>query len=201
MKHTTTSTLYVQILNILRHYAFALGTVILFLGLFIFSVMHLLRESRILASQIIATDVANLASVFKKIDDQCKIVDFDHQKSYIDFLNVGSFAGSQIGPMDLMFPNKWQGPYLKDNPSVQGKVYQVVRTRRGYFIAPADGIKLANGKIIGKDIVLNEKADIAAMAQSSEFLMYEGKPLAVRVPMSGVSVDKQKALALINDEM
>ena len=135
---------------------------------------------------VIANHIMQLHAVFKKINDDAGIVDFDHQKNYIDFLNVKSFAGSEVGSMNLAYPDKWQGPYLKENPTVQEKNYQVVRTKKGFFIVPGDGVKLSNGKIIGKDIIMDENADIPAMIADQKMLNFKGKPLAAAVPMSKV---------------
>ncbi|MBI2774577.1 hypothetical protein HYX58_01080 [Candidatus Dependentiae bacterium] len=133
---------------------------------------------------VIVNHISQLSAVFKKINDTAGIMDFDHQKNYIDFLNVKSFSGSEVGSMNLAYPNKWEGPYLKENPTVQEQNYQVVRTKKGFFIIPGDGVKLSNGKIIGKDILIDESADIPAMMADEKMLNFNGKALAAPVPMS-----------------
>ena len=64
---------------------------------------------------------------------------------------VKSFEGSEVGSLNLAYPKKWQGPYLGDNPTFQGKAYQIIRTKNGYFVTPGDGIMLPNGLVIGRD--------------------------------------------------
>ena len=143
------------------------------------SLADLWRESKTEVGMIIAKDVVLLRDVLHRIHRDCTIIDFDDQKSSINFLNVGSFAGSEVGPMNLVHPEKWQGPYLEDNPTMQKIAYQVVTTDKGYFVTPGDGVKLPNGKIVGTDIILDRKADVAALARNKEAMLFKDRPLAV----------------------
>ena len=111
------------------------------------------------------------------------IIDFDNQQNPINFLNVAKFAGSEVGPMNLVHPEKWEGPYLKDNPTLYHIVYQVVSTKKGYYITPGDGVMLPNKKVIGKDIVLDQKADIDLMMLNPDELLYKDRPLAARLEL------------------
>jgi len=138
---------------------------------------------------LVAKDVEIVASMLERIDKDCKILSFDYQKNRINFLNVKSFVGSEVGSINLAYPNKWQGPYLDDNPTYQEKEYLVVRTNQGYFVTPGEGVILPNGKVIGKDIMLDENADIAAMAQDDQQLRFEGKALAVKLKLSTSTSD------------
>lgn len=122
-----------------------------------------------IAGEIIAADVQQLATIFKSIDEQCTILGFDRQQNYINFLNVGSFEGSQIGPMNLKYPRNWQGPYLADNPTIQTKEYMVVQTKTGYYIAPGNGVKLPNGKVVGTDIIFGKDADMDGLSKELTF--------------------------------
>lgn len=139
-------------------------------------------ESRV--ETYIVQDVANLSVILKKIDEECSIIGVKHQQNYIDFLNVISFAGSEVGPLNLAHPDKWKGPYVKDNPTVQGHLYQIVRAQEGYFIAPGNGVKLSNGKVIGKDIVFDENTSLRNLTCSSQALTFQGKPLVVPLETS-----------------
>jgi len=96
---------------------------------------------------------------------------------------VSKFTGSEVGPMNLVHPEKWEGPYLKDNPTIYHIAYQVVSTKKGYFVTPGDGVKLPNKKIIGTDIILDQKADIDTMMFDQETLSYKNKPLAARLDL------------------
>jgi hypothetical protein len=163
---------------------------ILMTGIFFFiglSFIDTLYRSKDDAGLMIAQDVAHLKDVFEKIHHDCVIIDFDAQKNPINFLNVAKFVGSEVGPMNLAYPEKWQGPYMKDNPTIYHIAYQVVSTKKGYFITPGEGVTLPNKKIIGKDIVLDKNADIEAMMLSSQALCYKDKPLAAHLDLGSSS--------------
>jgi hypothetical protein len=130
------------------------------------------------AGTMMATEVIKLRDIFHRIHKTCEIIDFDAQKNPINFLNVEKFNGSEVGPMNLVYPEKWQGPYVKDNPTMYHIAYQVVSTKRGYYVTPGDGVKLPNNKIVGKDIILDQKANIDEMMLNDQELMYKNKPLA-----------------------
>ena len=132
---------------------------------------------------MIAKDVVQLRDILHRIHKTCIIIDFDAQKNPINFLNVAQFVGSEVGPMNLVHPEKWEGPYLKENPTMYQIAYQVVSTKKGYFVTPGDGVQLPNKKIVGKDIILDQKANIEAMMADPEMLQYKDKPLAARLEL------------------
>lgn len=161
---------------------FAVGTgFAVMLGMTIFSFMY---RSKSVTGNVIADDVQKLAVIFEDIDKQCGIISFDYQQNPINFLNVATFTSSEVGPMNLSYADKWQGPYVDDNPAVQGKEYMVVRTRKGHFITPGNGVKLPNGMVIGTDIILNESADIQAMMRNPQKLLFKNRPLAAVLTFS-----------------
>ena len=102
---------------------------------------------------------------------------------YIDFLNVGAFEGPVVGPMSLLEPKNWKGPYLRESLTVGGKEYQIIGTKKGYFIVPGDGVSLGNGKVIGKTLIINQNSDIEAMMRDPKALLSGDKPLAARIAM------------------
>lgn len=171
----------------LRPYLVPIGVIVFFVALLGVSIKYLLYQSRVITDRAIVDDVARLAQIFKRIDERCKIMGFDRQKNPIDFLTVEKFVGSEIGSMNLMRPQDWEGPYAADNPAVQGRVYDVVRTGKGYFIVPGDGVRLNNGKIVGKDLILDEQADVEQLATDPQALQFEGRPMAAKIMTSGVS--------------
>lgn len=144
---------------------------------------YLFRESRLIIDTVIADEIPELVEIFKKIDDKCGIIGFEHDKNHVDFLNVVKFVGSEVGSMNLMYPKNWEGPYKKDNPTVQEKLYQIVQTKDGYFIVPGDGVKLSSGKTIGKDIILDKSANIPALLESGA-LRKGSRPLAAQLMVS-----------------
>jgi len=162
-------------------YLIVLGTSLIIIGLIITSFINFYYRSSILTGHIIAEDVKKLARIFNTIDRQCRIIGFDYDKNPINFLNVEKFSGSEIGSMNLAYPDKWDGPYLFDNLTVQSIEYMIVATDNGYFITPGDGVALPNGKVIGKDIVFDRKSDIAQMMYDKTQLYYGGRPLATQM--------------------
>lgn len=134
-------------------------------------------------------DIARLAQIFQKIDATAGIAGFDFHKNEINFLNIkkDGFIGSEVGSMNLIRPARWEGPYINEITSLQEQNYMVVRTDRGYFITPRDGVRLPNGKVIGKDIIIDENSDIESMMQDDALLAYNGSPLAARITLSGTS--------------
>lgn len=174
----------------LAHYAVPALTALLFLALFGLSIYRYLYQARNATDQVIIEHIGLLSDVLHRIDNQCNIIGFEHQKNRINFLTVKKFVGSEIGSMNLMLPENWQGPYLKDNPTVQEKIYLVVRTNKGYFITPGEGVRLGNGKVVGKDIPLDEAADIEAMMYDESMLNSHGYPLAAPLNFKDSSLEK-----------
>lgn len=160
--------------------AFMFFSVIFLLLLLSLSFMAFWRQTNIYKNKIIAEHIGVLSEIFKKINEQCGIINFGYQQNYIDFLNVESFVGSQIGSMNLKYPQHWQGPYLKENPTMQEKYYEIIYTYKGYFIVPGQGVQLTDGKIIGKDIIFSKDTDIEALIKS-EVLRDKEKNLAVKL--------------------
>lgn len=138
-------------------------------------------------ADLIAQEVVNLAAIFQKIDQSCSIIGTDQPIIPINFLNVKAFSGSEVGSLNLKYPNKWNGPYVKDNPTIQTIEYQLVRTKNGYFVTPGNGVKLPNGKIVGKDIVLTENTDINTLINNKDAFSYKGKALAASVSTGELS--------------
>lgn len=167
----------------IKKYGLPVAIALIFVVVFGMSFIDTLYRVKDDEGMIIAHDVAQLRDAFHKIHKDCVIIDFDAQKNPINFLNVEKFSGSEVGPMNLVHPEKWQGPYMKDNPTMYHIAYQVVSTKNGYFVTPGDGVKLPNKKVVGTDIVLDKKADIAAMMTNPQAFLYKDKPLAGRLEL------------------
>lgn len=152
--------------------------VTLFCVFIIVAIFNTFVSTKNYEGEIMHKDVARIVEALLQIERDCKIISLEAQKNSINFLNVKSFAGSQVGPINLKHPDRWQGPYLDVNPSMQSIEYVLIRTQKGYFVVPGEGVKLPNGKIIGKDIKIDENADIAAMIKDEKLLLYKGQALA-----------------------
>lgn len=156
-------------------------------------------EAKISSDLLIAQQVQELALIFKNINQECGIISFDHMRTYIDFLNVNSFEGSEVGAMNLLYPDKWKGAYLKDNFTIQGKVYEVVTTKHGSFIVPGYGVVLSNGLKVGKDIIINNDTDLDKMTLKGGVLNFRGKPLAIRIALQEKNIQVDEITSQIFD--
>ncbi len=174
--------------------SFAKGVPMLALGvfaaLFAISLFMLFRQSKSTTDAIIVQDVVQLKQIIEGIDKDCKIIDLEHVKNYVDFLTVEKFVGSEVGALNLSYPDNWKGPYGNDNPTVQQQQYIILKTKDGHYIVPGDGVKLANGKVIGKDIVLDEQSDVDALLQSSDALKSEQGALGIKVDIGSNYIQK-----------
>lgn len=160
------------------------------LGLLLVSVWFLLRQSKFSTDATIVQDIQILQQIFRDIDKDCKIIDFEHTKNYVDFLTVKEFVGSQIGAMNLTYPQNWKGPYVKHNLKVHEQQYLILKNKKGYYLVPGDGVVLANGQTIGLDIVLNEKSDIESLLQDPQGLKSSQGLLAAKIEIGGTYFKK-----------
>lgn len=160
------------------------------LGITFITVIYRTREE---VGSIIADEIVQLTEIFERIDEKCDILSFDYQKNPINFLTIkkDGFVGSEVGSMHIMHPENWQGPYAQNNPVIEGKEYEIIHTYAGYFIVPGTGVKLPNGKIIGKDLILDEKADIFAFMRDESALLFEGRALAAPLIITPSSVENE----------
>ncbi len=161
-------------------------------ALLLFTVWFLMHRSKLEQDDIIANHVQQLVTIFKKINEDCGIIGFEDEggsrkKNYIDFLTVKAVAGSQIGSLNVLHPDKWQGPYVAENITAQEHYYYVIRIKGEYYIIPGDGMKLSNGKIIGKDIIIDTSSKIEDMIKDPTALNYNGRPLAAHLEIKKVA--------------
>ena len=99
-------------------------------------------------ARIVHRDIELVVNTLAKIDEQCSILSFDGDQNKLDFFTVKEFTGSEVGSLHLAHPQMWQGPYLHDNPQIQGKEYQFCKTREGLFVVPGDGVNLPNEYVV-----------------------------------------------------
>lgn len=156
-------------------------SIFIFASLLVITVFMLWRTSRKSTDILIYEDIQLLSKIFEKINRECRILGFVHDKNYIDFLTVKDFVGSEVGSMNLMLAQQWKGPYLKDNPTIQQRQYQILHAQKGYFIVPGDGIVLGNGKKIGTDFVLDKNSDMSKILKDTNQLMSPVGALAVEI--------------------
>jgi hypothetical protein len=83
--------------------------------------------------------------------------------------------------MSLAYPEKWAGPYLKENPSLEGIFYEFIKAHDGYFIVPGRGVTLPNGCVMGKDFIVNATTDVMPQLVQSGKLFYKGIMYGVHI--------------------
>ncbi len=149
------------------------------------TIVHLWREPQVLRSDYIAHDITRLAEIFSRINETCSIISFDRTHNYIDFLNIIEYKGSEVGPMNLRYPDGWEGPYLRDNPTMQGVAYMVLAAQDGHYVVPGEGVTLSNGKTIGSDILLDADTNVQSLLTADGGLMHKDKQLAAWIPVEG----------------
>lgn len=169
---------------------FSRGAILLFLLLSGVSVYKLYQNSVHSTDVVIATQVKDLQGIFHQIHEDCGIVDFEHEKNYIDFLTVESFVGSEIGAVNLLYPKQWKGPYLQDNPTAQEQQYVVLHNKSGYYIVPGDGVILASGVVVGKDLILDYETDMEQAMLRSDQLKSSSGVLAVKLDVGKNRLNK-----------
>ena len=160
---------------------FSRVAILLFVSLFGISIYKLYRTSTRSSDVIITEQVQKLKTIFDQIHKDCGIIDFEHEKNHIDFLTVKSFVGSEVGPMNLLYPRQWKGPYVQDNPTIQEEMYVILHNKSGYYIVPGDGVKLLNGKVVGTDVVLDYQTDMKQAMLQEDALKSESGVLAVKI--------------------
>ena len=132
-------------------------------------------------SNIIAEDLAGIEKVLNRIDKECNILSIRSDRATIDFLTVQKFVGSTIGCLNLAYPERWKGPYLQINPSIQENFYEIVHAKDGYFVLPGTGVKLANGKEMGKDVIITHNTVVKQLLQPGGTLNFNGKAMGFRI--------------------
>jgi len=173
---------------------------IAFTSVFVFLLWFFIRRAPLAHDEIMVGQIQKIASLLKKIDNECGIIGFEDEggsrkKCYIDFLTIKSFIGSEAGSVNLLHPEKWQGPYIEDNPTIQEHYYYVIKIKDTYYIVPGDGVKLSNGKVIGKDIIIDSNSDIEKMMTDPKELNFKGSPLAAKLELNKQKTPVTKELA------
>jgi hypothetical protein len=164
--------------------------------LFVGTLWFFMRKAPLERDEIIIGQLQKIKTALEKVHQDCTIIGFEDEggnrnKCYIDFLTIKSFVGSEAGSLNLSHPEKWQGPYLNDNPTMQECFYYIIKIDGDHYIVPGNGIKLANGKTIGKEIIIDEKSDIKTMIAPNGDLNFKGSTLAVKLDLT-----KQPELAI-----
>lgn len=130
---------------------------------------------------VIQEDLANIEKILAQIDKECNILDIRSTAAVIDFFTVEKFSGSTVGPLNLAHPDKWKGPFLSQNPTIQQKFYEIVQAKDGYFVVPGQGVTLPNDLVMGKDVVIKNDTLVGPMLQRGGKLYHKGQACAVKI--------------------
>lgn len=146
--------------------------------IFIFFIYRHLKYTPLDEAVLIESDLNTIVDKLTQIDKECSILDFKYDRNFIDFLTIKSFISSEVGALNLAYPEKWNGPYLPDILRVQDKVYEVVKSRDGYYVVPGRGVILPNKLEMGKEIIIDDKTNVSALLKKGEPLNFNGIELA-----------------------
>ena len=160
---------------------FAIFSATVLACLFIIFLVKTSKEGPLQLASIIQGDLEQIDKILTDIDTTCNILSFNYDNVRINFLTVEKFVGSTIGCLNLAYPGKWRGPYVQRNPTLQGKFYEVMRTREGFFITPGIGVKLPNHQIIGKDFVITPNTIMTDLLADGGPMNYKGQELARKI--------------------
>ena len=160
---------------------FPIFSIILLFSLLLFFLFRTYQEKPLFVSSVIINDIKMIVSSLNKIDKRCNILSLKNDRNYVDFLNVEKFVGSEVGCLNLAYPKKWDGPYVNDNPTITGKLYEIVRFGVSYFVLPGSGVKLPNGLVVGKDFDYGSSIKVEEMLDVGGCLNFEGQSLGEKL--------------------
>lgn len=161
--------------KIAKHFSvFSSLLLVMLLGLFLFKVVHYRTHY---LSSVIEQDVVRIAKILASVDKNCTVLSMSGERMPVNFLNVKAFVGSNVGGLNLAYPQKWQGPYAEISPTYQQRFYEIVRTCEGLFVVPGYGVTLPNGCVMGHDVLVSYDTSVKKMLTKGGALNHEGSLL------------------------
>jgi len=145
-------------------------------------------------ASIIKEDLVKIDQILAKIDKDCNILDIRPDNATIDFLTVEKFVGSMVGCLNLAYPERWKGPYLRVTPTIQSRPYEIAHTHEGLFIVPGKGTTLPNGLVVGKDIKFDHQSSITKMLKPGGQLYYSGEVFAIQLKFKVGDFDSKQRM-------
>ena len=165
--------------KIAKHFSvFSSLVLIVLLGLFLFKVVY---HRAYYLSSVIEQDIVRIAKILGDVDKNCTVLSVQGERVPINFLTVKSFVGSNVGGLNLAYPQRWQGPYLEVNPTHQQRFYDIVQTSEGFFVVPGEGVQLPNGFIMGKDIHIGYDTSVKKLLSQGGGLHYQGSVFGLQL--------------------
>lgn len=139
------------------------------------------QEKTVHGGSLIQNDIAQIVSILKQIDSSCDILSIRSGRNPIDFLQVEKFASSEIGPLNLAHPNNWAGPYLQDNLTYDERPYDLIATKKGFYVVPGYGARLPNGTIMGHELMLTQRSNIDELIEPGGKLFFDNRAFAQKL--------------------
>jgi len=151
---------------------FTLFSSVLFSFLLFFFIFKVYYEKPNVIASSIQEDVKSIHKALVDIDKACSVLSMRGERIELNFFTVAKFVGSEIGGLQLAYPEKWKGPYLHYNPHFQQKIYELVTAQDGLFIVPGLHIKLPNGYVVGRDFPITALTRVLPMLEAGGYLFY-----------------------------
>lgn len=161
-----------------KYFTIFSATLLSVIVLFVFFKMYYTKPYFV--GSLMHADILQVEKILHDIDTKCEILAIQSNSQPINFLTIRSFAGSMVGGINLAHPQAWQGPYLEQNPTYQGKFYDIVKAKDGYFIVPGTGVMLPNGAVMGRDVIISTKTSVEELIKPGGYLYYKGIKLAIK---------------------
>lgn len=160
---------------------FALISGLVIVAIALYAGYTFFRERTVLSGSIIHRNVSSIVEILRRVDTSCDILSIRSGRNPIDFLQVEKFVGSEIGPLNLAHPDNWEGPYVQDNYIYDSRPFDLVATKRGFYVVPGHGSRLPNGSIMGKDVLLTYRSNIDKFLQPGGSLHFNNQAFAQKL--------------------
>jgi len=135
-----------------------------------------------LKTRLVRRDMQRIVRALYQVDRYCHIETVTPGLHPLNFLTLPRPTERDFCGIELEFPKQWTGPYFSEVPVLDNTPYQLLKTEKGLFLVPGNGVRLPNGNVIGIDIVWHYTTEVAALAQQGGALWYDGIPLARHIP-------------------
>jgi hypothetical protein len=162
-----------------KYFVIFSSTLLAFLLLIFF--LKIYQDTSSVRVSVMREDLEVLQQILNRIDKECNILNVRSKGADLDFFTVEKFTGSNVGCLNLAYPKNWRGPYLQQDPTMDGRFYEILRARDGYFIVPGQGVRLPNGLVMGKDVMLSDQVRLEDLLKSGGVLNYNGQALGMKL--------------------
>lgn len=143
---------------------------------------HFVMYTPLWHTRLIQGDLNQIAHATYLMDHDCGLQELRTGRHPIKLLTQKTPPESVI---ELSHPENWRGPYLHKVLTLQGKPYELLKTKNGLYVVPGNGVKLPSGAVIGDTFSWCANTDMNALSQSGGILFYQSAPLVRRVDYQG----------------